>query len=58
MVRRWITFCLAKFWENFDEVKWCAIRNGAHEKLPALLTDPVPEVFISYSFSKNKPIQN
>jgi len=44
MLRRWVVFALAKFWENYEEAKWAAIKEGAHEKLCSLLQDPVPEV--------------
>lgn len=44
MLRRWVVFALAKFWENYEEAKWAAIKDGAHEKLCSLLQDPVPEV--------------
>lgn len=44
MLRRWVVFALAKLWENYEEAKWAAIRELAHEKLCILLTDPVPEV--------------
>jgi regulatory associated protein of mTOR len=44
MLRRWVVFALAKLWENYEEAKWAAIREAAHEKLCILLTDPVPEV--------------
>eukprot|EP00005_Dracoamoeba_jomungandri_P001709 CAMPEP_0174254418 /NCGR_PEP_ID=MMETSP0439-20130205/3738_1 /TAXON_ID=0 /ORGANISM="Stereomyxa ramosa, Strain Chinc5" /LENGTH=1175 /DNA_ID=CAMNT_0015335983 /DNA_START=131 /DNA_END=3658 /DNA_ORIENTATION=- len=43
-LRRWICVCLAKQWEGYNEAKWFAIRDGAHKRLCALLTDVVPEV--------------
>ncbi|EFA82813.1 WD40 repeat-containing protein [Heterostelium album PN500] len=44
MVRRWMILCMAKMWENFEEAKWVAIKENAHEKLCLLLTDICPEV--------------
>ncbi|EGC38984.1 hypothetical protein DICPUDRAFT_148338 [Dictyostelium purpureum] len=44
MVRRWMILCMAKMWENFEEAKWAAIKECAHEKLCLLLTDVCPEV--------------
>jgi regulator-associated protein of mTOR len=43
-LRRWIVFCLAKLWENYEDAKDAAVQEKAHEKLCSLLTDPVPEV--------------
>lgn len=43
-LRRWVVFCLAKLWENYEEAKDVAVAEKAHEKLCSLLTDPVPEV--------------
>lgn len=36
-----MVICLAKLWENFEEAKTAAIREGAHEKLCAMLQDVV-----------------
>eukprot|EP01133_Synstelium_polycarpum_P018713 gene18713-22384_t len=44
MVRRWMVLCMAKMWENFEEAKWAAIKESAHERLCLLLTDISPEV--------------
>lgn len=44
LVRRWLILCVAKLWESFEEAKLFALRENAHEKLNAMLTDPVPEV--------------
>jgi len=43
-LRRWVIFCLSKLWENNQDAKWCAVREGAHERLCGLLSDHVPEV--------------
>ena len=43
-LRQWILLCLAKLWENYDEAKTFAVKENAHEKICALLVDPVPEV--------------
>eukprot|EP00339_Tiarina_fusa_P008681 CAMPEP_0117002690 /NCGR_PEP_ID=MMETSP0472-20121206/4270_1 /TAXON_ID=693140 ORGANISM="Tiarina fusus, Strain LIS" /NCGR_SAMPLE_ID=MMETSP0472 /ASSEMBLY_ACC=CAM_ASM_000603 /LENGTH=870 /DNA_ID=CAMNT_0004703111 /DNA_START=1121 /DNA_END=3733 /DNA_ORIENTATION=- len=43
-VRRWSILCVAKLWEDYNEAKWVAIRENAHEKLCSLLTDPSAEV--------------
>ena len=52
MLRRWVTLCLAKLWEDFDEAKWVAVRELAHQRLCVLLTDPVPEVILQFLFLK------
>lgn len=41
-LRRWLLLCLGKVWESFEEAKWAAIRESAHERVCSLLTDPVP----------------
>lgn len=43
-LRRWVVFCLAKLWENYEDAKDVAVAEKAHEKLCSLLTDPVAEV--------------
>jgi len=43
-LRRWVVFCLAKLWENYEDAKEVAVQEKAHERLCSLLTDPVPEV--------------
>lgn len=44
MLRQWLCLSLARLWHNYDKAKWCAVRDGAQEKLSPLLQDPVPEV--------------
>ena len=44
MLRKWVALCLAKLWEDYDEAKWVAVRELAHQRLCVLLTDPAPEV--------------
>jgi regulator-associated protein of mTOR len=44
MLRKWLVLCMGKLWESFEEAKWAAVRESAHERLCTLLTDPVPEV--------------
>lgn len=44
-VRRWMVVCLSKLWENFEEAKAAAIRDGAHEKLCLMLQDVVRQLF-------------
>jgi hypothetical protein len=51
MLRQWVTLCLAKLWEDFDEAKWTAIREQAHQRICVLLTDPVAEVKFKTLFS-------
>lgn len=51
LLRRWTALCLAKLWENFDEAKWAALRDGAHKRLCSLLTDPSPEVRLGYNLT-------
>ncbi|RUS73614.1 hypothetical protein EGW08_018620, partial [Elysia chlorotica] len=44
-LRQWLILCLAKVvWTNFDNARWCGVRDRAHEKLSKLLSDPEPEV--------------
>ena len=51
LLRFWLVFCLGKLWEDFEEAKAVAIREGAHERLCALLTDSIPEVRAAAVFS-------
>mmetsp|Transcript_24423 Transcript_24423/g.33532 ORF Transcript_24423/g.33532 Transcript_24423/m.33532 type:complete len:1323 (+) Transcript_24423:115-4083(+) len=51
LLRCWLVFCLGKLWEDFEEAKAVAVRESAHERLCALLTDPVPEVRAATIFS-------
>jgi regulator-associated protein of mTOR len=44
LLRRWVILCMAKLWEAFEEAKNSAVKEGIHEKLCPLLTDPVAEV--------------
>ncbi|XP_067126176.1 regulatory-associated protein of mTOR [Centruroides vittatus] len=44
LLRQWLAICLGRTWSNFDAARWCGVRDSAHEKLYALLSDPVPEV--------------
>ncbi|GAO50281.1 hypothetical protein G7K_4411-t1 [Saitoella complicata NRRL Y-17804] len=44
LLRQWATLCVAQLWKDLAEAKWMGIRDGAHERLCELLTDPVPEV--------------
>ncbi|XP_054282022.1 regulatory-associated protein of mTOR-like isoform X2 [Macrosteles quadrilineatus] len=43
-MRQWLALCLARLWDNYDQARWCGVRDVAHEKLYVLLNDPVPEV--------------
>eukprot|EP00698_Gefionella_okellyi_P000460 TRINITY_DN1041_c0_g1_i1.p1 TRINITY_DN1041_c0_g1~~TRINITY_DN1041_c0_g1_i1.p1 ORF type:complete len:1112 (+),score=196.08 TRINITY_DN1041_c0_g1_i1:55-3390(+) len=40
-VRRWACFALAKLWENCDEAKTYAVREGTPQRLVVLLSDPI-----------------
>jgi regulator-associated protein of mTOR len=51
LLRCWLVFCLGKLWEDFEDAKVVAIREGAHEKLCALLTDSSTEVRAAAVFS-------
>ncbi|PRP73403.1 regulatory-associated protein of mTOR-like [Planoprotostelium fungivorum] len=51
MMRRWAVLCMGKLWESFEEAKTFAVHSNAHEKLCAVLTDPVPEVRAAAVFS-------
>ena len=31
-------------WNDYENARWCAVRDGAPDKLYALLADPAPEV--------------
>ncbi|ESP03931.1 hypothetical protein LOTGIDRAFT_230228 [Lottia gigantea] len=42
--RQWLALCLGKVWVNFDNARWCGVRDSAHEKLYNLLDDACPEV--------------
>ncbi|KAL6040813.1 regulatory-associated protein of TOR 1 [Balamuthia mandrillaris] len=44
LLRRWLCLCLGKLWQQYDEAKRVAIKENAHKRLCALLTDPIPEV--------------
>ena len=46
LLRQWLALCLAKVWTNFDNARWCGVRDSAHEKLYKLLTDTHPEVIL------------
>ena len=48
-------FCW-KVWTNFDNARWCGVRDSAHEKLHTLLLDAVPEA--SCQFKLNNSIFN
>lgn len=42
--RQWSAICLGHLWHKHNTARWSGIRDLAHEKLYALLVDPVPEV--------------
>ncbi|XP_061193905.1 regulatory-associated protein of mTOR-like isoform X1 [Saccostrea echinata] len=50
-LRQWLALCLGKVWSNFDNARWCGVRDRAHEKLSLLLNDPSPEVRASAVFA-------
>lgn len=50
-LRQWLALCLGKVWSNFDNARWCGVRDRAHEKLSVLLNDPSPEVRASVVFA-------
>ncbi|XP_052071445.1 regulatory-associated protein of mTOR-like isoform X2 [Mytilus californianus] len=43
-LRQWLALCLGKVWTQFDNARWCGVRDIAHEKLYKLLEDDAPEV--------------
>lgn len=43
-LRQWVAICLGRIWNNFEQARWCGVRDSAHEKLEILLSDPEPEV--------------
>lgn len=43
-LRQWVAICLGQIWNNFEQARWCGVRDSAHEKLETLLSDPEPEV--------------
>lgn len=47
LLRQWLAICLGRLWHQYDQARWCGVRDTAHEKLYTLLKDPVPEVSIS-----------
>jgi regulator-associated protein of mTOR len=52
-LRKWVLLCIAKLWESFEDAKATAIREGSHERVCALLADPIPEVRRLYNLSDN-----
>jgi regulator-associated protein of mTOR len=44
ILRRWSALCLAKLFHNNEAARCAAISVNLHEKLVALVADPVPEV--------------
>ena len=40
----WLTVCLAHLWQYQENVRLCALRDNAQEKLYPLLTDSQPEI--------------
>ena len=44
LLRTWLVLALAKLWDDYEEAKVAAVVESAHERLCALLSDPVPEV--------------
>ncbi|KAK9759665.1 Target of rapamycin complex 1 subunit kog1 [Basidiobolus ranarum] len=44
LLRQWSCLCIGQQWAGFADAKWLGVRENAHEKLCALLSDPVPEV--------------
>ncbi|XP_071105465.1 regulatory-associated protein of mTOR-like isoform X1 [Haliotis cracherodii] len=57
-LRQWLALCLGKVWTNFDNARWCGVRDSAHEKLYKLLLDPVPEVRAAAVFALGAFISN
>lgn len=56
-LRQWVTICLGETWANFEQARWCGVRDSAHEKLEILLSDPEPEVcFRLYYFYVFSPV--
>lgn len=43
-LKQWLALCLARLWEDYEQARWCGVRDSAHEKLYALLDDDSPEV--------------
>lgn len=43
-MRQWLTICLGLTWNNYDDARWCGVRDSAHEKIFTLLTDEIAEV--------------
>jgi len=44
LLRQWSCLCISMLWVGFPDAKWAGIRCSAHEKLCALVVDPVAEV--------------
>ena len=44
LLRQWSCLCISMLWVDHPEAKWLAIRSLAHQRLCALVVDPVPEV--------------
>ncbi|KAL3877256.1 hypothetical protein ACJMK2_034989 [Sinanodonta woodiana] len=58
LLRQWLALCLAKVWSDFDNARWCGVRDSAHEKIFSLLQDPVPEVRAAAVYSLGTFISN
>ncbi|XP_041364724.1 regulatory-associated protein of mTOR-like isoform X2 [Gigantopelta aegis] len=58
LLRQWLGLCLGKVWTNFDNARWCGVRDSAHEKLHILLLDSVAEVRASAVFALGTFISN
>lgn len=43
-------------WTNYDNARWCGVRDSAHEKLYKLLSDPVPEVRLFFLLFKDETL--
>ncbi|RWS11751.1 Regulatory-associated protein of mTOR-like protein [Dinothrombium tinctorium] len=44
LLRKWLAICLGLTWNNYEDARWCGVRDTAHDKLAPLLQDPVTEV--------------
>ncbi|KAL5018968.1 hypothetical protein ScPMuIL_004690 [Solemya velum] len=58
LLRQWLAICLGKVWSNFDNARWCGVRDSAHEKLHKLVEDRVPEVRAAAVFALGTFINN
>jgi regulator-associated protein of mTOR len=51
LLRQWACLCLSQLWEDYQDAQWQGIRQGAPEKLAALVNDVCCEVRAAMLFA-------